>query len=285
MSAFNPPETPYEPYPAIPRQPRKEPMKVLCLGLSRTGTMSTWTALNKLGFPSYHMLECNLNKLHGNSFHLWRSAIEAKYHNGKGRKLVTADDFDELLWRYQAVSDIPTILFADELIAAYPDAKVILTERDVEGWMKSMENSFYKILSWKIWWFLELTDWQHTRQYLPLLRYPIDIWTKGDPENRDKLRQGFHEYNAHIKSVVPKERLLVFHPRDGWEPFCKHLGVPIPNEPFPKVNEGDFVADLHSNMIVKWRIMMVLTGFAKKSAPVVVAGLAVWACWLMLKKW
>jgi Sulfotransferase domain len=35
--------------------------------------------------------------------------------------------------RGQAVLDIPCILFAEEMIAAYPDAKVILTERPVEG--------------------------------------------------------------------------------------------------------------------------------------------------------
>lgn len=43
----------------------------------------------------------------------------------------------------QAVTDIPAVLFADELVDAYKDAKVVLTERDVEGWIKSVSCSQY----------------------------------------------------------------------------------------------------------------------------------------------
>jgi hypothetical protein len=34
----------------------------------------------------------------------------------------------------QAVTDMPAAYFAEELIAAYPDAKVILTVRNVDDW-------------------------------------------------------------------------------------------------------------------------------------------------------
>lgn len=33
----------------------------------------------------------------------------------------------------QCVLDVPCILFAEEMIAAYPEAKVILTHRPVDG--------------------------------------------------------------------------------------------------------------------------------------------------------
>ena len=45
-------------------------------------------------------------------------------------------------------------MFVDELLAAYPNAKVILTERDTESWLVSMENSFYVLLSWKSFYYL-----------------------------------------------------------------------------------------------------------------------------------
>jgi Sulfotransferase domain len=35
---------------------------------------------------------------------------------------------------------------------------------------------------------------------------------------------------------VPPERLLVYEVGDGWEPLCRFLGVPVPDEPFPHVN-------------------------------------------------
>lgn len=34
----------------------------------------------------------------------------------------------------QVVSDFPAVSFAPELIQAYPEAKVILTNRDVDDW-------------------------------------------------------------------------------------------------------------------------------------------------------
>ena len=39
-------------------------------------------------------------------------------------------------------------MFVDELVAAYPNAKVILTNRDVDNWLRSMNNTFYAVLGW-----------------------------------------------------------------------------------------------------------------------------------------
>jgi Sulfotransferase domain len=74
---------------------------------------------------------------------------------------------------HQAVTDAPCVNFADELLAAYPDAKVVLTTRDVEKWLPSMERSYYKILAWKWWLALAAVDDVsiHDRQFttLPVL--------------------------------------------------------------------------------------------------------------------
>jgi hypothetical protein len=42
-------------------------------------------------------------------------------------------------------ADNPSILFAEELITAYPDAKVILTTRDPDRWWKSYIESLQAI--------------------------------------------------------------------------------------------------------------------------------------------
>ena len=39
-------------------------------------------------------------------------------------------------------------MFVDELVTAYPEAKVILTNRDVDSWLRSMNNTFYAVLGW-----------------------------------------------------------------------------------------------------------------------------------------
>src|SRR5208282_1324472 len=48
----------------------------------------------------------------------------------------------------QAITDIPCIMFVDELVAAYPNAKVVLTNRDPDKWLVSILNTIYVILSW-----------------------------------------------------------------------------------------------------------------------------------------
>lgn len=39
-----------------------------------------------------------------------------------------------------------------------------------------------------------------------------------------------------LQHVAP-EKLLVFEPSQGWEPLCKFLGRPVPEQPFPHVND------------------------------------------------
>ena len=36
---------------------------------------------------------------------------------------------------------------------------------------------------------------------------------------------------------VPKDRLLIWNLKDGWEPICKFLNVPIPDQPIPVLNK------------------------------------------------
>ena len=47
-------------------------------------------------------------------------------------------------------------------------------------------------------------------------------------------------HNNYVASRVPKENLLVWNIKDGWEPLCSFLGKPIPNDPIPHNNKtGD----------------------------------------------
>ena len=41
----------------------------------------------------------------------------------------------------------------------------------------------------------------------------------------------------YVKSVVPKDDLLVCNLKDGWEPLCNFLGKPIPDGPIPHDNK------------------------------------------------
>ena len=58
------------------------------------------------------------------------------------------------------------------------------------------------------------------------------------PENRV---QYYEDWYAHVKRTVPKEQLLEFNVKQGWEPLCKFLGKPVPNKPFPRFNDKGII--------------------------------------------
>jgi hypothetical protein len=56
-------------------------------------------------------------------------------------------------------------------------------------------------------------------------------------DSREEMIAAFERHNAAVRAEVPADRLLVWEVSDGWEPLCAFLDVPVPNEPFPKVND------------------------------------------------
>ena len=70
----------------------------------------------------------------------------------RGRTLTTAD-FDAVLGHCMAVTDAAASVFAADLIAAYPEAKVVLNTRaDEEGWRRSLDKTLIRAnRSWGFW--------------------------------------------------------------------------------------------------------------------------------------
>jgi hypothetical protein len=101
--------------------------------LSDIDSIATCAALRLLGINEcYHGWQPLFENPRDNE--MWMEALEAKY-DGKGKPYGRAE-FDKLLGHCQGVSDMPAILFADELVTAYPEAKVILTHRNFDTWYK-----------------------------------------------------------------------------------------------------------------------------------------------------
>ena len=121
-------------------------MRVLALGLPRTGTESLKSALQVLGYgPVYHGFDM---VLHAPDTRAWSHLSSAK---AAGQHL-SASDFDVVLGHCDAVTDQPACLFATELLDAYPDAKVILNRRDdVEAWHRSLLNISGIVEDWGRW--------------------------------------------------------------------------------------------------------------------------------------
>ncbi|KAJ5175635.1 uncharacterized protein N7482_001512 [Penicillium canariense] len=214
---------------------REVPMKVIMLGFPRTGTASLTSALRVLGYHhAYHGRDALT--FNPRDCELWWKALQAKY-NGKGKEF-GRKEFDQLLGHCQAVSDIPAICFAEELIAAYPNAKVILTVREVGEWQESVRKSIIQVIQDPFLYPMIFLDhllfmpWRWVRP--TILKSRNVLW--GDDFDKNG-RKAFEEHYQKIQSMVPAERLLLYHVKEGWEPLCKFLGQPIPSTSMINVND------------------------------------------------
>jgi hypothetical protein len=55
--------------------------------------------------------------------------------------------------------------------------------------------------------------------------------------DREAVTTAFCRHNQEVRATIASGRLLVMDIADGWEPLCGFLDVPVPAEPFPRVNE------------------------------------------------
>lgn len=213
---------------------RTMPMKVIVLGLNRTGTMSMYTALQQLG---YH--PCHGTNMWADPFRnltLWTEAMRAKYMGSGapwGRR-----ELDVVLGNFDAIMDLPAACMVDELVRAYPDAKFILTHRPVEKWLASMHATIFPVMAWPSWQLLRRFDPVFVEPWCRYKEIMLEGWGRDDFGDAN-MRRTFKEHGEVVRRVVPGERLLVFEVEEGWGPLCGFLGVERPVGAFPHVNDAE----------------------------------------------
>ena len=203
-------------------------LKVISVGFGRTGTMSLKLALEQLGFgPCHHMDEVIAQG--DTQVPLWRAAAEGK------------PDFEAIYAGYQSAVDWPTAAFWRELAVAYPDAKFILSSRSAESWVTSFSETILTVLKDRENWPPPAVEWLNM-----VTRVVIDR-SLGGVTDPDGLIEVFRAHEAAVKAAISPERLLVHQAKDGWAPLCAHLGVPVPEAPYPRTNSKDEFFELMKN--------------------------------------
>ncbi len=197
-------------------------LSVLGVGFGRTGTLSLKIALEKLGIgPCYHMMEVFRNPAH---VELWDAAADGE-----------SIDWDGLFTGYAAAVDWPACYFWRELAECYPDAKVLLTVRDAERWYQSVHDTIYQELTRTI-----IEDDPLLQARRAMGRKVVLERTFGDRfADRAHALEVFRKHSEQVQAAIPAERLLVYEVSEGWEPLCHFLGLPAPDEAFPRVNTTD----------------------------------------------
>ncbi len=199
-------------------------IKVIGAGFGRTGTKSLQVALEALGFaPCYHMTTLFE---HPKQSSTWRAATAGK-----------PVDWETFLAGYQATVDWPGCTFYQEMMAAFPDAKVLLNVREPEKWYESAASTIYGATR-------GLPSF--VRYIRPAIANVVEmvnelIWQKTFDNRFADRAHAIAIFNAHnekVQRVVPPERLLVYTVKEGWEPLCRFLDVPVPDKPFPHLNDA-----------------------------------------------
>ena len=191
-------------------------LKIIGAGFGRTGTMSLKAALEQLGFPCYHMVECFPRG--PQHWRLWEQV-------GSGEP-----DWDALFEGFTATVDFPACTSYGALASYYPDAKVVLTVRDPEKWYTSVQNTIFQ---------KEWIDFLPGTDAGAYMKATINDYFDDRMHDRDHLVRRFNEHVASVMRDIAPERLLVFEVVDGWDPLCEFLEVPTPDTPFPNVNDTE----------------------------------------------
>ena len=241
----------------------KYDLLVIGAGLSRTGTLSTRSALEHLlGGPCYHgavpLVERPEHVLP------WLEV----FNSGK----LEADVADKLLEGYKAGLDVTFFNWYKELMELYPRAKVLLTVRDPRRWFASMSviHNIARTLSDKKLYAVLLTAMglgqmvKFMRTHDPSMPGILGRINKAMLVGEVEAVEVFNSHVEEVISVVLPERLLVFDVRDGWKPLCAFLNKPVPDIPFPNVNDT-------ATMLLTFNTIRFVCWFVVLAVPILLA--------------
>lgn len=193
--------------------------------------MSTYTALNTLGYKCYHMFEVLENKENKSHLDFWNGVANAP----AGRQ----HDWNQVFENYSATVDNPACCVWRELLEVNPDAKVLLTlhPRGPEAWYESTMETIY--FTENMWQFRFLMWFTPFAKKMGNMSSKL-IWNRSHKGTMNDKSAAIAHYEAHIediKATVPPDQLLIFKVDEGWEPLCRFLDVEVPDMDFPNVND------------------------------------------------
>ena len=204
-------------------------LKVIGAGLGRTGTTSLKTALEQLGLGPCHHMSVAM-KQPRDVVKLWERVAA-----GEEEALRT------IFQGYQSTLDYPGCTHFATFMRWNEDAKVILTVRDSpEEWTRSVRSTIFssswsKTLLMKLLFSLPLSNLYYL-QYIQQVSFNAHNVNPLDPEC--DLQALYTDWKEHVINTIPEDRLLVYSVKEGWEPLSRFLGVPVPDEKFPHLNNS-----------------------------------------------
>ncbi len=198
-------------------------LAVIGAGFGRTGTDSMKAALELLGFgPCHHMREVLSSE---EQKRIWRAIAAGG-----------AANWDKTFGGFNACVDWPSAFYWRQISGHWPEAKILLTLRDSEGWYRSMEQTILAMLK-------RSTD----PESLGLALIAKQVFG-GNIEDRDAVIAAYERNTTEVQAAFGPDRLLTYHIGDGWQPLCAFLGVPVPDQDYPRTNSTAEFQQMTANM-------------------------------------
>lgn len=220
-------------------------MKVIGAGLPRCATSSLQAAFESPTFnlnPCMHMAHIAPNA--GRE----RLILQAMQEdNREKRQKLLHEVFDG----FEATTDFPGFWFIDDLMDMYPDAHIVLNQREGGGdaWFQSFTNAigFFMTRTYYYICFPQVTDRLH---------WQIHHVAKGLWRKRWGCERGQEFYDVYQAFVLAEAKkrgrdVLIWKAQDGWKPLCELLGKESPKEPFPWVNDAATMATVKKILVAR----------------------------------
>ncbi|EEU41742.1 uncharacterized protein NECHADRAFT_54291 [Fusarium vanettenii 77-13-4] len=223
-------------------------LQVIGAGLSRTGTASFSRALEiLLDGPVYHG---GTQSTLGPEAEIttWIKVLNQWPPKDEATRRANLDLIKSRTDGFVGITDSPGCGLVSELMTLYPDAKVICTVRDADAWQRSMEAVGNAATQW----FLRFVLFP-----LPTMRFFVDYidalrrqWLIMYGEREPVTSKVYHQQIAWLKENVPQDRLFFVDVKDGWEPLCRALDLPVPKDvPFPRINDSKAIEDIAKKQV------------------------------------
>jgi len=125
--------------------------------------------------------------------------------------------------------DWPSAPFWSEIAAAFPDALILLSVRDVDAWWTSVSNTIFVAVA--TYFADDAPDDGWTRMGRGMMTAFADDW-----QDEASAKAAYLAHNQFVRETAPRDRLLEWRPEEGWGPICRALRLDVPDEPFPHTN-------------------------------------------------
>ena len=185
--------------------------KIFCIGLQKTGTTSLKKALRTLGYK----------------------VATARVDLVEALKNERLDELLPIVQEYDALQDTPWYLYYKFFDREFPGSKFIVTQRPLDGWLRSMHNHF---------------NYVRKPQVLAMQQF---IYGAKKPKDNERIHIEF--YGKHYREIKDyfKDRqndvlYIDISKGFGWDEICPFLGKSVPKQDFPHFNKGDY-------SLFKWR--------------------------------